>query len=58
MDINKLKTVMDIISAAITTLAIIAGGLWALRRYVFEKEGFPRIEFFVDANFDGLVSCL
>ena len=54
MNINTLKTVTDILSAAITTLAIVVGGLWALRRYVFEKEGFPRIEFFVDADFVGI----
>lgn len=54
MNINDFKTLIEIISASSTTLAVIIGGGWALRRYVFQKEGFPRIEFFVDAEFVGI----
>ncbi len=54
MDINRVKAIFDIIAASVTTLAVIIGGLWALRRYVFQKEGFPRVEFFVDADFVGI----
>ncbi len=54
MALNEFKTLVDTLQAIITTLAIIIGGIWALRRYVFQREGFPRIEFFVDANFVGV----
>lgn len=54
MTLDELKTLVETIQAAITTIAIVIGGVWALRRYVFQREGFPRIESFVDANFIGV----
>lgn len=54
MDISDFKALAESLEATVTALAIIIGGIWALRRYVFEKEGFPRIEFIVDAEFIGV----
>ncbi len=54
MSIGEFKVLAEGIAASTTAVAIVVGGIWALRRYVFHKEGFPRIEFFVDAEFVGI----
>jgi hypothetical protein len=54
MTLDQFKTLAEGIGALMTALAVLGAGIWALRRYVFEKESFPRIEFFVDADFVGI----
>jgi hypothetical protein len=41
------------IQAIVTALALFLGGGWALRKYVFRKEDYPRIDFTVDVVFVG-----
>ena len=51
---SDFKNLAEGVGASITALAVLVAGLWALRRYVFQREGSPRIEFFVDADFVGI----
>jgi hypothetical protein len=44
MSLEQWKTLAEIVQSALTSIGIIAAGLWALRRYVF----LPRIVFSVD----------
>jgi hypothetical protein len=54
MDLNEFKILADSAQAIATALGIVVGGGWALKRYVFQKEGLPRLEFRVDVNFVGI----
>ena len=54
MTLNDFKTLADALQAVVTALGIVIGGIWALRRYVFQKEALPRIEFRVDVRFIGM----
>ncbi|MCB9450933.1 MAG: hypothetical protein H6672_05805 [Anaerolineaceae bacterium] len=54
MSLDQFETITQIVQALVTSLAIVVGGLWALRKYVFQREGSPRIDFSVDVNFVGV----
>ena len=53
MNAAEFSDIAQGIASIATFLGIIIGGGWALRRYVFQKEAYPRIEFSVDINFVG-----
>jgi len=53
MELSEAKIIAETVQSAVTTLGIIMGGAWALRKYAFRKEDFPRIDFSVDVNFVG-----
>lgn len=54
MDTSKIKDIAETIQSITTAIALITGGAWALRKYFFHREYFPRIDFSVDVNFIGL----
>jgi hypothetical protein len=47
-DFNKLASGL---SALATAAAILIGGIWAIYTFILKREGFPKIEFTVDASF-------
>jgi hypothetical protein len=53
MNAAEFSDIAQGIASIATFLGIIIGGGWALRRYVFRKEAYPRIEMLVDINFIG-----
>ncbi|MGD2089272.1 MAG: hypothetical protein PVH61_24055 [Candidatus Aminicenantes bacterium] len=53
MNAAEFSDIAQGIASIATFLGIIIGGGWALRKYVFQKEDYPRIEFSVDINFVG-----
>ena len=54
MKIEEFKNFAESLSALATFLGIVIGGAWALRKYVFRKEDFPRIEMTVNISFVGM----
>src|SRR5258707_5612667 len=54
MDITNFKDLAQGVSAIISSLAILVGGLWAYWKFVIQKERQPRAEFDVTAEFLGV----
>jgi len=54
MDATYFKDIASILQSIVTTLAIIIAGIWALSKFVFHKEYFPRVDFSVNVNFVGI----
>ena len=52
--LGHLKDLASIVQSLITPLALIAGGIWAYRRYVVEESRFPHIETSAEINFVGI----
>ncbi len=50
---DDFKTIAQGVQAAVTAIGLCAGGLWALRRYVFHRESVPKLELRVDVEFVG-----
>lgn len=55
MDLVDLKGVSEIVQSWLSSAAIVIGSLWALWRFVLQREAHPRIEFAVDLNVLGRV---
>ncbi len=51
MEVQKVKLIFEIIASGVTTLAIIAGGIWAYFRFVRQRENSALIDFSVDIKF-------
>ncbi len=54
--VNKSELVRNLAQAAqagVTALALVVGGIWAYRKFVFRQERYPHIETSADINFIG-----
>jgi hypothetical protein len=50
---SDLKDLAEAAQAALATLAILVGGGWAVRKYLFQKESLARLELRVNVEFVG-----